>query len=263
MDVVHILQSVCRKSSSSGELLRARSYKLDQVAHWAAWASQLQVKLRYITGPGAPHMLKFVRRGDLGMPLKLEHGHCGVAELGCEIDDLPQRFPRRADDIMLVVKHHMADKAPSQVLALVPASTTNRLLEGVLQPRGVVARRPKTRPLVENIHREVPKLMRQRFLTEEAAAYLLAYVDGRLPQEPRPQSYAFLDHRWDHDRSHMARVTDYDGDNHPLNRVRVVNLRQVPRRLRGGLEDCAAGQADQSGDDGDPGPLDLVPGALA
>ena len=256
LDVVAILQGVCRRSGDHG-LVRSCSYKLDETARWSDWVTQLRVRLKYITGPGAPHMLKFVRRCDLGMPLSQEHGHCGADELSLAVDDFAARQPRSADDIMLVVKHHMADRRPSQIIAVAPAAFRDRMLENMGQPWGVAAKRPKTRQLIENLQREVPKLLHQKFISPEAAEYLLSYAQSSLAQETRPSSYAFLSHRWDHDRSDAGRPqVIYEGDAAAMRRnVRIINLR---RRNPGPPVNEPEGAQGDSGDDADPGPVALA-----
>jgi hypothetical protein len=255
LDVVAVLQDVCRRSGDRG-LARSCAYKLDETARWSAWVSQVRVRLKYISGHGAPHMLKFVRRVDLGMPLSHEHGHCGTDELSLAIDDFAGRHQRSADDIMLVVKHHMADRRPSQIIAVAPAAFKDRMLEHLCQPWGVAPKRPKTKQLIDNLQREVPKLLEQKFITPRAAEYLLSYAQSGLVQERRPRSYAFLNHRWGHDRSDAGKPRiAYEGDAPALlHRVRIVNLRQTPGNQ--GPDPEAAG--DDSGDDADPGPVNLA-----
>jgi len=128
-DVTSVLQRVARQSC--GGQLQASAAKLDQVADWKSWINQLQLKVKNMTGPGSPHYFKFVRRGDLGMPLLAEHGHAGSGELAVEIEDFPARQRKDPKDVLLVVKAFMADRRPQQVIALAPASLRERILNGL------------------------------------------------------------------------------------------------------------------------------------
>ena len=77
------------------------------------------IKVSNITGPHAPHLLKFVRRADIGVPLT-QAGHHVSAELGVEVDDFTD-MAKSAEDVMMVVKHWMSDVRPQQIIAMVPA----------------------------------------------------------------------------------------------------------------------------------------------
>ncbi len=98
---------------------------------------QLKTRLTNITGPGAPHYYKFVRRGDLGLPLSAEHGHLGAAELHAELIDFPAHSPKDGRDVMVVVKGFMGDAAASQVIALVPFSARSLILDGMRLSRSM------------------------------------------------------------------------------------------------------------------------------
>lgn len=91
-ETVAILSNICRKSGTS--TIASNAYKLDQCAQWWRWTGQLGVKLRYLSGPNAPHSFKMVRRCDLGLVRGLEYGHLGLAECSIAIDDFPPSEPK-------------------------------------------------------------------------------------------------------------------------------------------------------------------------
>lgn len=130
--------------------------------------------------------------------------------------------------MLMVVKHHMADSRPSQVVAVCPARFKSRILQGFLQPPGVMPRRTKSKQLVDNLKHHVPKLRAQNLISDSAATYLLQFAEGSLPQLPRPASYSFLDYRWgEHDDCERPDV-QYDGESLGVEKpVRVVRLRNL------------------------------------
>jgi hypothetical protein len=124
------------------------------------------------------------------------------------------------------------------------------------QPEGSTERRAKSPKLVKNLRQYVPRLLHQRFITNEAAGYLLGFANGTLVRLARPASYPFLNYRWEHNDAAMpigGQVMVQYEDAAPAKRLRVVRLRDIPLAARVAVAD---GESDD-GDDGDPGPLDI------
>jgi hypothetical protein len=110
--------------------------KLDQCADWNAWGARVGINFEGHAQKGAPHYFRFCRREDLGMPLP-DQGHSGAAERREICGDFRVKRP---GDVLLVVKHWLADAETVQVLAVASDQQAASLLAN-LQPHGVVARR--------------------------------------------------------------------------------------------------------------------------
>lgn len=132
------------------------------------------------------------------------------------VEDFPSRIPKSAGDVMLVIKRWMGDASAAQVIALVPASRISTIMGGVigLQPTGIAPRRHIAQAVVNNVENEVPKMLAQKFISLDAAAYLTSYVRGTLDLPPRPREYAFLRHRWNKSSEHGSSggLVQYNGD---------------------------------------------------
>ena len=113
-------------------------------------------------------------------------------------------------------KRWMGDASAAQVIALVPASRISTIMGGVigLQPTGIAPRRHIAQVVVNNVENEVPKMLAQKFISLDAAAYLTSYVRGTLDLPPRPREYAFLRHRWNKSSEHGSSggLVQYNGD---------------------------------------------------
>ncbi len=109
------------------------------------------------------------------------------------IEDLPEGFRKGPGDIMMVVKHYMADTTVQQVFCVAPESRILLLQDTMgIQPAGIAQRRPVRSEVKRNIETEVPQLLSRRFISTAAAHYLLNYGRGTLPLPARPSAYKFL-----------------------------------------------------------------------
>jgi len=131
LDLWASLQGVLESLISGGAF---EPYKFDASSFrgFDTQAMQLQMRITSVTGPGAPHYYKFVRRRDLGIPMPAEHGHIGANELKSEILDFPSSMKRDGRDVVVVVKNFMGDKEASQVIALAPFHLADKFLSGML-----------------------------------------------------------------------------------------------------------------------------------
>ena len=106
----------------------ATGEQLEEASDWAGWARALPQTFSHITGPDAGHWFKFCRRADLGAELCSPHLHQSDGELSIPIEEFADGTPPDPDDVLLVVKHWMADAKPYQVLAVAPARARTLLL---------------------------------------------------------------------------------------------------------------------------------------
>jgi hypothetical protein len=100
----------------------ATAEQLDEASDWSMWTAALDMKMQFITGPAAAHFFKFCRRADLGAVLCAAEVHNCEGELQVAITEFEDGTRPDPEDVMLVVKHWMADPKPSQIIAVAPAS---------------------------------------------------------------------------------------------------------------------------------------------
>lgn len=241
-DVVEVLSRLCRGVKGS---VRANAYKLDQVACWKEWVAHLRLKLK---GLHDCHYLRICRREDIGLPAAdWGHGHDGREELCAEVQDFAPGVPRSGGDIVIVAKQWMADRTPTQVLALVPAVDARRVLENRPdQPSGVAMRRPIGPQVIRSIRTYAPQAAAAGFISEAGASYLQAWVDGIWPRYTRPREYSFLEHRWRQAPAAVPPLPPHLREASAARPIRVV-------RMRGARGAAAAAAAADSDEDVDPG----------
>lgn len=164
----------------------------------------------------------------------LQHSLCHQVS----IEDLPEGMQRGPGDIMMIVKHYMADDAPRQVICVAPATRILALHDSIgLQPAGIAKRRPIRHEVRKNLESEVPQLMKRGFISTAAADYLLNYAAGTLPLPKRPRFYNCLNYRWDNpgsikDLTKIRRT--YNGED------AYKGVRAVVRTVDGRVEDAPA-----------------------
>ena len=109
----------------------------------------------------------------------------------------------------------------------------------------------------KNLKAYVPGLLRQEFISPDAADYLLGYADSTLPRIARPSAHEFRDYKWRPDASFRPPAIRFDGEE-PFRGVRVARI-QVNDAADG--EDDPPPLADVAAeDDPMPGPVLLHPG---
>ncbi|CAK9027598.1 Uncharacterized protein SCF082_LOCUS17996 [Durusdinium trenchii] len=154
------------------------AYKLDTVARWKDWTEVLGLRLLGLRRVG---QVRFCLRKD-----------CGASSYGsCQPEEV-RGFAPHGSDVMAFCKRRMADPEPVRVLCAVPAAVSYSLRSCFQQPQGDAVRRPLGEKVKQNIPAKARACFRQKFITEDALAYLLGWVDGHLPRDPRPRSYPVL-----------------------------------------------------------------------
>lgn len=196
-DLVELLIRFCRgpRGGPPG-LTHAIAGKVDETAEWQDWGNRVACRITGHAQRGAPHYFRIARREDVGSFAIDGQGHHHQEERFVEVTDFPEGAPRSPDDIMLVVKHRLADTRPTQVIAVCPAWRRATVLERGLDPVGVAARRPISAELAENIRKYAPALQQQGFISDDAAAYLVGWVNGTLPRLSRPRRFSWMSYCW-------------------------------------------------------------------
>ena len=103
----------------------AKCYKLDEVAPWSDWASEVGVYFNNLTGPDAPHYFRVGLRSGLGVSMPTHHA--SKVDTMQEISGGVGRCEPQGDDIVLVVKPRMHSLSVSQVIRVFPASLRHRI----------------------------------------------------------------------------------------------------------------------------------------
>lgn len=162
----------------------------------------------------------------------------------CSVDEIRGSQPH-GDDVILIAKVFMADAEPYAVKTLLTAEQASALQNSFAQPAGIADRRPLDAQVRANVHAKVKPLIKQGFLSLEAAAYLTNWVDGTLQQTPRPMSYPCLAYRYEPVAGNLGAVVAWQ----PQRRERHIDLKVPNERL-----DHAASDSESDG-----GRLDPVP----
>ncbi len=177
-----------------GSRLGAMAYKLDETADWEEWWNQVPAHFSNLCGPEAPNYFRVCRRGDIGL-LDM-HSHLGKDELACEVDhNFDDGTVPCGEDIMVVIKPRISSMRVTQVAEVMPAKSL-RLLTRIAQPRGIGARRHLSMKTREDIVHHAEKVFAAHAISQKARDYLVKWAEGTLARAPRPESYAFLQHRW-------------------------------------------------------------------
>ena len=146
-----------------------RCVYLNQQRDWKTFLRFVPA-LKQHTGPQAPHVFRYQRRGCCA-PGLLRRLHC-IEPLGIPADDR---------DAVLFCKRWMADESLSQrPLVQLPASKVPAT-EGVPM---ALQRNPITPKLANHLKKYSGLLARPPYKVERGAKYIVDWVDNRLPQEP-------------------------------------------------------------------------------
>ena len=214
--------------------LASKAYKLDEAACWTEWWDETSLVFSKVTGPEAPHWFRFCALRDLGSQ--------GSEEKAVPLRSLPGLPLPDMDDVVMVVKERMASPDVLQVLRVFSAADRGRLTR--MQPAGLHPRRPDSGDAKVKVARVARELHQAGAIRDAAADYLIGWAEGTRRREPRPESYAFLKHRWQ-----QAALVQPGHPRLPPRPPRLVEVRGMGGRL------LPMG-VDQ--DDAEPGPLIAV-----
>ena len=194
VDVVRLLGEFAKDLGvDKASQAAAKCYKLDEVAPWCDWASEIGVYFNNITGPDAPHYLRVCLRSDLGNAMPVPHA--SKAESAQEPSGAVGDCPPQADDVVLVVKPRMHSLRVSQVIRVFPATLRHRIFRRP-EPEGLHPRREGGEKVKEKVARTARALCDEGVIDTAARDYLAQWAEGSRPRIPRPSSYPFLQHRW-------------------------------------------------------------------
>ena len=110
----------------------------------------------------------------------------------CPSEELTPPQRPSAGDVVLLVKSRMANASPRRLIVLLSESDAAGLRACLGQPDGVAERRPIAENILKTIQRFAPKCEKQGVISKDAAAHLLSWSEGSLPQKPRPTAYSCL-----------------------------------------------------------------------
>ena len=213
-DMISLLEHSIEQGHDSEQSGRLRGSvatvaKLDQVTCWKAFGAQLAISFK---GLRHVHYFRFCNRKDLG-PDVLNN----IATL----EELGARWTPHSDDVFLVTKRWLSDIKIQRAICVVPACVAAEIREGFHLPAGLAPRRTIGDNIIKNLQKRVPICEKTGELSREGAQYLLQWSRGTLPQNPKPQSYTFLHHRWSSD---MQARGHRPGSWNPPRRVKHVDL---------------------------------------
>ena len=99
---------------------------------------------------------------------------------------------------MLVVKERMHALSVSQVVRVFPAALRHRLFRRP-EPEGLHPRREGGEAIKEKMAKTATAFCDEGVIGTSARDYLVQWAEGRRPRQPRPSSYPFLQHKWQHE----------------------------------------------------------------
>ena len=235
-DMISLLEHSIEQGLDSQQAGRLRGSvatvaKLDQVSCWKEFGAQVGVSFK---GLRHVHYFRFCTRKDLGPD---------VLNNVDKLDELGARWVPHPDDVFLVTKRWLSDIKVQQAVCVVSAAVASEIRMGFHLPAGLAPRRAISEKIVKNLQKRVPICEKSGELSREGAKYLLEWSQGTLAQNPRPERYTFLNHRWSPD---MLAERHLPGNWRPPRRVRHVDL-------------TLAGDPNAASDssDSDEGPLNL------
>lgn len=159
----------------------------------------------------------------------------------CQTEELTGVVPSGCD-ILLVAKHRMADASPAHVKCVMSAATAASLRKAFEQPSGVSERRPIAVKVGKSIEAYAPRCAQQGIISQDAAAYLIAWCRGESTRKARPISYSILERR----------------PPSPLDRIQHERvLWQRPRRCKNLNLSCRADDGESASLEEDEGPVGL------
>ncbi len=245
MDVVNILDDFLRTSGlDAGSREGAKAYKLDQAPKWIDWAETVDLAMSNLTGPEAPHYFRVCLRKHIGTGGP--YGDATAETSACASADHRGHEPK-GEDVVMLVKDHMASLEVSQIVLMVPEAERPNLRSMPLQPIGTHDRRPASDKDRKKVRDAALNAMAAGAISAKACDYLVQWARGTRPRHPRPVRYEFLSHRIQPRPVHSL----LPNPNGPS------GLRRTPRPVlvqsmgnRGPLPLDAEPE-----DDGDPGPM--------
>ena len=98
----------------------------------------------------------------------------------------------------MVVKERMHALSVSQVVRVFPAALRHRLFRRP-EPEGLHPRRKGGEDTKKAMAKRATELCDEGVIGTSAKDYLVQWAEGRRPRQPRPSSYPFLQHRWQHE----------------------------------------------------------------
>ena len=182
MDVRDILDHFLKTSGlDAGTREGANAYKLDDAAECVKWAEEVGLAMSALTGPEAPHYFRICRRKHLGTLTACGDGATEAAT--CHRAE-QRGYQPNGNNVVIVVKDHMASLEVSQIILMVPAADLGRLHGLPLQPQGTRLRRPTSDRDNKSVH----------------DAALMVHHAGAINKKawgsrglPRPSYYNFLE----------------------------------------------------------------------
>ena len=198
---------------------------------------EVRLLFSQVTGPEAPHWFRFCALRDLGA-----HDREETEQTLTSLQGLP---PPSSDDIVMIVKAHMADPKVLQVVRGLAAAERSQF--GLLQPQGLHHRRPGGEDVKAKVSRVARDLHTTGALSAAARDYLVGWAEGTRRRDPRPPTYAFLEHRWQ--EAALAPALPRPPPARPPRLVLVRSVHGPP------LPPPAAEEPDEA----EPGPLAIMP----
>lgn len=160
----------------------------------------------------------------------------------CQVDELKHSQPQ-ACDVLLVVKARMADANPTHVICMMSAQQAASLRMAFEQPSGIAGLRDIGDSVRRNITNYAPRCQAQGAITQDGAAYLMAWSRGQWTRRARPTSYSILRYR---PPSPLADVTL--DPRVPLTWQRTSRWRTHNVRSRGDESDESASEEEDAGE---------------
>ena len=161
--------------------------QVDEISNWKAWGwAKTGVKVSGITGPYAAHSYTLVRRANQAEKLG------SFAYEATNVEEGVSGKPAHEDDVVCIIKHHMRDERPAQIVRVLCAHAA---IHVDATPAEIVPRKPKESKLVRSLTSVASKLAGMKHISQNAANYLISWVTSASPKKPRPD-YPWLHHRW-------------------------------------------------------------------
>ena len=135
----------------------------------------------------------------------------------------------------------------SQVVRVFPAALSNRLFRRP-EPEGLRPRRAGGEEIKKAMAKTAEAFCDEGVIGTSARDYLVQWAEGRRPRQPRPSSYPFLQHRWQHEDPTQGQAARLPASS--ANRAVRVAILGMSGQV---LPDTAEGEAD-GGELGDVGP---------
>ena len=143
------------------------SFCLTKLHDWSAWLAGAGMTLQGHTGPSAPHVFSFRRRGECQTGVLVEHPDCVAGE------------PRHGADVIMCCKQWMASPTHSQAPMVVFRARAVQALPS-REPCVSSELRPMTSKYKGHIRKFLPTLRRAPYNLCSAADHLESWIQGIL-----------------------------------------------------------------------------------